>query len=1041
MTGRRQAGLLSLLGAIGALFGSAPASAQEAAARITGLIRDAESQRPLAGVQVYIEGTSLGSLTTSEGRFVLQNVRPGRYTVVAQIIGHTTGRKEVSVAAGQAVTADFDLTTTVLSLQEVVVTGVTDPIAGAKLPFTVAKVSKENVATVPTTNSALAAIQGKVAGASIVRGSGQPGSGVSILLRTPTSIQGSNSPMLVVDGVILAETIGGTSVDLESLDIESVEVVKGAAAASLYGSRAASGVIQITTSRGRNLNLDQTRITVRSEYGATTTPKDIPLSKSHNYLQNAQGQWVDADGNVVARTLRVLDPDGFMDNPYTNKTYDNLHTYFRSGQFLTNTVNLTHSSASTNFLTSFNMYDERGSLETSDGFKRMNFRVNLDHRLRDNFSFSVSGYHNRYNQDLTINASGNGLFWDLLLFPADVNIGQKDANGVFVFQPDTLVLISNPLFAEQMYDEDEKRARTLGNIDVRWNPFQFMNLQGSFSYDRSDENYIYYEPKGLPESLTAEEPTDGVLQMRSTNADVMNAAVRANFMRNFGRLNARSTVSATMEREEFNSSTATGSDFFVVDVPDLNVAATRSISSSKEEIRSTGYLAQTGLDFDGRYIADVLIRRDGSSLFGPDARWQTYYRAAGAWRMGAESWWPWQDRLNEFKLRYAMGTAGTRPGFAYQYETWSVSSSGAVSKTTLGNRNLRPGHSTEQEFGIDLIALNKYQLELTYARQVSKDQIIQLPQPAISGYPNQWFNTGEQTGETYEATFQAQLVNRPNLSWSTTVVADRSRSRITQWDRACFFGTLTNFCQNSALSDMWGERFLRGKQDLPSWFQGNADEFDVNDDGYLVWVGAGNTYRSGMWGTSGNVNGRAVQWGIPIIDTDSTGARIQQKVGSSAPDFSIGWLNNLTYRGFAVHTHLHAQIGGQVYNASRQRMYQHERHGDLDQAGKAQENKKPIAYYQGLYNQANITSHFVEDGAFLKLRALSVQYRLTGQQLERVGIRNMVNGLSLGVIGRNLFTLTNYSGFDPEVGSVLTRYDSFDYPNTRTLTLTAEVTF
>jgi TonB-linked SusC/RagA family outer membrane protein len=1015
--------------------------------RVTGVVTEAATGKPLSGVQVYIEGTNYYNLTNAEGRYLLQNVRPGTYAVIANIIGYAVDRRDnLRVDAGQVAVHNFSLRASALSLQELVVTGVTDPVAGVKLPFSISKVTKENLTAVPTTNSALGAIQGKVAGATIVRSSGQPGSGVSIQLRTPTSVQASNSPMFVVDGVILASTIGGTTVDLESLDIESVEVVKGAAAASLYGSRAANGVVQITTSRGKNLSLDQTRITVRSEYGATMRPRSIPFTRSHQFLQNAAGEWVNAQGQVVPRTQRVIEADNFMDNPYIRPTYDNFGTYFRNGQFLTNTVNLSYSGRSTNFLTSFNMYNEQGSLETSDGFKRYNLRVNLDHRLGDKFNFSVSAFHNRYNQDLTINQSGNGLFWDLLLFPNDVNLSLRDpTTGRYLFRPDSMVQVANPLYAEELYDEDEKRARTLGSIDLRYSPFNWLNLQANFSYDRSDENYIYYEPKGLNESITGTDLSDGFLRMDNTFADALNASVRANVTRQFGKLNTRTTVSGLIEREKNTFARADGSDFWVIGVPDLSVAATRSVSSSLEEIRATAYFGETSLDYAGKYIGNLRLRRDGSSLFGPDARWQTYYGIAAGWRMSLEPWFPWKNFFNEFKPRYARGTAGVRPSFAAQYETWSVSSTGAVSKTTLGNRALEPGHTLEQEFGIDLIALNKYQLQLTYATQVSSNQIIQLPQPAISGYPNQWFNTGEQTGRTYEATFEAQLINRPNFTWNTTFVADKNRSKITQWNRSCFFSELQNICGGASLDEMWGERFIRNAGELPSVYAGAQNEFQVNDDGYLVWVGAGNSYTEGvsknLWGTTGTVNGRTLNWGMPVKDVDSLGFPVVQKIGNSLPKFGLGWLNNLNFRGLAVHTHFHAQIGGEVYNGTRQRLYQHERSADLDQADKPVEQKKTIAYYQHIYNANVNTNHFVEDGTFLKLRAISLQYRISPQQLQSIGLRNLSNGISLGVIGRNLFTITNYKGFDPEVGTALERLDSFDYPNSRTVTATVEITF
>ena len=1027
---------------------AAAAAAQENTGRIAGTVTEEGSGQPLAGVQVYLDGTTLGTLTSNEGRFVMANLRPGSYTVMAQIIGHAQGRQPgVAVAAGQTVTVDFKLRTAVLSLQEVVVTGVTDPIAGVKSPLSIAKVTKENIATVPTTASAVASIQGKVAGALIVRGSGLPGEGVNVLLRSPTSIQqnDSNSPLFVVDGVILSNTIGRTTVDLEALDIESIEVVKGAAAASLYGSKAAAGVIAITTSRGKNLALDQTRIQMRTEFGASSAPEPIRLSNAHNYRMNASGEWLDVNNSVVPRSQRAVSTDNMMDKPYTLGTFDNINQYFRPAQFLTTTFNLAHNSASTSFMTSFNQFQDRGALATNDGFVRRDLRVNLDHRLHNKLSLAISAYHSRTAQDLTIQNEGEGgIFWDLLLIEPDVDVGKKGPDGLYLQQPDSGIAIENPLWREGIDDEDRWRTRTLGAIDLRFSPLSWLNFSGNFSYDRSDTKYRYYEPKGRPTSITADQPSGGELQKDDDFADALNASLSATVLRNFGKLTTRTTFRGAVEREERTEVEATGEDFYVVGVPDLSVAATRTVASQFTDIRANAYSVNAGLDYDGKYIIDGLIRRDGSSLFGPQERWHNYYRASGAWRVSSESFWPAGSTINEFKLRAAIGTAGNRPGFSDQYETWNVSGTGAVTKNTLGNRDLKPEHAREIELGVDMIFANRYSLALTYANQVTKDQLIQLPLPAVIGYQQQWVNTGVNTGQTYEATFEAQLVSRPGFSWSMNLVADRMRTRITEWNRSCLITTLRNLCENASLSEMWGEQHLRSVGEIAAKHPGRESEFQVNDEGYLVWVGQGNTWRDGLarnlWGTNTVIDGRTYAWGIPIVNRDSLGFPTTSLIGNSAPDVSFGWLNNINWRGIALHTAFHSQIGGNVYNATKQRLYQHQRSGDLDQSAKSAETKKTLDYYQNLYNVMNPTRHFVEPGSFLKLRELALSYRFQRATLQKLGVPG-AESLMLGVIARNLFTISNYSGYDPEVGSVLQRRDYFVYPNTRQLTINAEITF
>lgn len=1039
----RPAAALLALAALAAFLPPDRAAAQETG-QIRGVVTIESSGAPLPGAAVEVVGTRLAMSTNSAGQFLLLNVRAGTHTVRISHIGYAAVEiGEVVVRAGETAELDVAMEYQVLSLEEVVATGVSEETSGVKAPFTVGRLSRENIATVPTTNSAVAAIQGKIAGASIVRGSGQPGAGVSVLLRSPTSIQGGNGPMYVVDGVILASDINGTTVDLESLDIESIEVVKGAAAASLYGSRAASGVVSITTNRGKNLALDQTRITARTELGTSQAPKGVRLTQSHMFLQNEQGQWVDANGNVVSRSRRVVVPHNMMDQEFRTPLYDNSATFFRPARFMQNSVNLSHRAASTNFLASATQYNERGTIASNEGFVRNNFRVNLDHRLRSDFSMAISASHSRFDRDLLYDGVGD-VFWGLLMYPTDVNLGARDASGNLLQLPDSTHLAENPLWFDESRENWEKRSRTLASADARYNPFSWLTMIGTLAYDRSDEHVHRYTPKGTSTSITTENTSDGFLRKDNEVGDVLNASFQANVTRHFGDLSTRTVARALMERESNRFVRAEGSDFYVIDVPDLSVAANRSVSSSMADIRSTGYFLEETLDYGGRYILTGLVRRDGSSLFGANERWHNYYRVGGSWLLSEESWWG-VDPLSLFKLRYSIGTAGGRPRFEAQYETWTVSSSGAVGKNTLGNRNLKPEHTTEQEMGIDMILNDRYSLQLTHARQTTRDQIIQLALPALYGYPTQWFNTGVQEGRTYEATLEAQILNRPGFTWSATLVADRSRSTITEWNRACFLGTLTNFCQGSSLGDMWGERFLTNHSEIAALHPTAANEFDVNDEGYVVWVGSGNTWRDGLakdlWGTSGQVDGRTYEWGLPVLDQDSLGFDVIQKIGSSDPDFSIGWLNNLYWRGFAVHTHMHAQVGGNTYNATKQRLYQHERHADLDQRGKAEESKKTLDYYQHIYNQANRTSHFVEPGGFIKLRSLSVQYRLDQSMLNRFGVGGIASGLNLGLNARNIFTISDYDGFDPETGSVTTRLDSFDYPNARQFTFTAEVIF
>lgn len=1045
----RQLVRASALFAAAFLLAAAPpfatgATAQTATAtgRITGIAVDSANNRPLVGVQVTVSGTRFGAVTGDDGRYTINGVPAGRYTIGARRLGfRVVAAPGVNVTAGGTATADLRLDAVGLTLEAVVTTGVVDPTSGTRVPFTVGRVDAEN-APVPATN-AIETIQGKVAGVTVVP-SGQPGSGTNILLRSPTSINKSTAPLIVVDGVILSQSFGASTADLESMDIESMEVVKGAAAASLYGSRAAAGVIQIRTKRGSNLAEGTTRITARSEMGSNSLNGKIDWAQYHYYLTDPQGQYVNAAGAVVPRAQRVPKPisSRFQDAAYIDPIYDQVDRFFDPGQFSKNSINIAQNGGRTNWLLSLVNAQEDGVVLNSGKYEQNNVRLNLDHQLRDNLKIGFSGYHSRSDRQELYGDT----FFDLINQAPDVDLRVPDPDGTpYLFQGDPEGREENPLYVLATEENNRKRARTQGSIEARYSPLSWFNVDANVSYDRSDRRSDFFLDQGRKtEGAGSSLGGPGSIEQLTGTTNALNAAASANLLGRAGPLTLRTTFRTLMERETNQTTTAAGTVFSVPGVRSLNNAQQRSVSSSLQEIRSNSFAVASGADYLGKYILDGLVRRDGSSLFGPEERENTYYRVSGAYRMSQEDWWPIKA-LDEFKLRASRGTAGTRPDFSDQYETFSFTEGGGLSKQTLGNVFLRPETATETEFGIDAIFRERYSLQLSYAKNRVVDQLIQIPLAGFFGYTSQWQNAGTVEGNTLEATFEAQLVRRPNFTWRLGVVADRSRNKVTEFDRSCFTTQTIAFrCAGETLGAMYGFRFIKGAGELPRSVGDRASEFQVNDEGILVWVGSGNTFQEGetkkLWGTVGTVGNNNYGWGMPITLRDSTGNTALVKIGDGNPDFHYGISNNISWRNFQLFGLLDAAVGGNLYNRTNQRMYQYGRSSDVDQAGKAQELKKPVEYYVNLYAANDPTDYFVEEAGFVKLREVSLKYRLGSQLLGPLG-RFGVNGAAISLIGRNLMTWTNYKGYDPEAGGTVVRFDSFDYPRYRTLTGSIEITY
>jgi TonB-linked SusC/RagA family outer membrane protein len=1043
----------------------APANLQAQTGTVSGTVTNKQSGEPLASVQVYLQNTNYNAITDASGRFVLAAVRPGTYTAIAQLIGFTQGlQHNLSVASGAAAAVNFQLTQAVLPMQELVATGVSDPTAGIKAPFTVAKVTAEQL-QVPAAGQALASLAGKVAGASIIRTTGKPGAGgLEILLRTSTAAEGvrQNDPLFVVDGVILSRgfandgDVAQSIADIDPADIESIEVIKGAAASSIYGSRAAAGVISIKTKRGANTPLGQTRVNYRMEIGQDFIGREMPLSTHHAYRLNAAGTaFVNAAGRDTTWLGRTVDPNReVQDQSYPGPTYDNIKALFRPDQFLTQNITLSQNSANTTFLIALNRWDQSGTLANNDGYWRNQGRINLDHRVGDKFSVALTGLHSRSWED-NLAGGGTSPYELALTYPPFVDLQKKDANGQYLQLPDSTVLTENPLWRQATRDNFSTVARTQASTNVRYSPLRWVTLDAQLSYDRSDNHGQSYTPKGVATSVTEDAPSLGSLDLTNRRSDAYNGSIGATFLRQFGSLSTRTLFRASFERDKGESFASGGEDFVVQGVRDLSAITTLdNVTSSTTDNRSNAYLVNLGLDYRDRFVVDGLVRRDGSSLFGPLNKWHTFYRGAISYRMSGESWFN-VGGVDELVFRYSIGTAGSRPRYDQQYTRWNVSRTTGLSRGNAGNATLKPQFTREQEFGVNSILFgNRLSVELVYARQTTKDQIIGVPIPTLTGFNTVAANAGIVSGHTYEATINARVINTRDVSLNLAAVMDRSRNTIEHWGRACFYGhTIATELDNHSYSctgehrgDFWGQKFVQSVEDLPGWTAGRESEFEVNDEGYLVYVGPGNHYTEGiskkLWGTSAVIGPVTYQWGEPFFIVDDNNVGAFYKLGTSLADLNFGLTPNIRWKNLSVYAEVRGQIGGQIFNAAKQDLYNSERHADLDQTGKPDELKKTIDYYdRGLRAGNRFVPAFIEDGDFLKVGALSARYRFTHSQLEKVLRSVAPQDLSIGVVARNLVTFTGYSGYDPEAGRALSRVEDLGYPQMRTFTMTLDITF
>jgi len=1085
---RRTFGLAVCAGALLALLSAVSGDAQAQSAVITGKVTGRGSEA-LGGATVLVEGLGISAGTAQSGTYTLtvpaDKAKGQTVTLRARYIGYQAGTKQITLTPGTQ-TQDFELKFDPMTLDVVVVTGTAGGTEIKKVPFAISQVDRSQLQEAPAV-SALGSLEGKVAGVRLIDASGAPGGEPIIRLRSATALTSKSActsqpcpstnvsgPLIIVDGTITRHGLA----DINSQDIDRVELVKGAAASSLYGSDAANGVIQIFTKRGDKLADGRLAVTVRNEYGQSVRPKTIPTSLAHPYVVDTIGTYTDGAGNVVHNgdfiaangdfigplDLPSIKPSGVADVPYTaynRPVYDAQTALLTHGAFYTNYISIGQRRANTNYNVSFENTKQDGVLRLLQGYNRQNFRLNVDQSLTPRMDLSVGGFFGKSTNNKVAEGPGAPFFAVTFIEPY-INLFAPNPDGTpyAAVIPHQLPNAANPLYTLANEHLTTDRTRITGYAKTTYRIFDWLSLEGNYNYDEESSNFTDETPKNFLNSSGV--ATTGSLVKIDSGGRTFNTGVTLTSTRNLnlGGVRIRNTTKAAYiyEDQTARSLGDTGKAFTVVATPEFNAVdfSTLSPFSHNLTIRNKNYYVVSNFDINDRYILDGLVRWDGSSLFGQESRWQTYYRASGAYRLSQDFH---INGIDEFKLRASYGTAGLRPSFTAQYETFA-NVGGKLTKVTLGNTGLKPAHSGEMELGANIDFLSRFSLDYSYSRKNTTDQIILVPLSAAAGYRYQWQNAASLLGKTHELSLRVILADRPELSWQFNVAADRTRQYITSLNPAPFltgpsYAGSTDVTQifriapGETFGVMYGTRIVRSINELyddPSkspacpgtWC---PDSLIVNEDGYVV-------RKSGYHTANEKFLTYVNKAGEPIV-----------KIGDVNPDFNASFTSNVRFKSFTAYVLVDWVQGGSIYNGTRQwpffeyrdRLYDQVSRPQADCAGTTDTKhcpystgKKPIAYYQGLYNGINPIDYFVESGTYVKIKELNVSYTIGRGTLEKLGWG--VNSLRIGVIGRNLFTFTKYSGYDPEVAGLSGdpysfRFDGFSYPNFRTFTGFMEINF
>jgi TonB-linked SusC/RagA family outer membrane protein len=1019
---------------------------------ITGRVTDAAGNGiPGANVVVPALGIGVGANTRVDGTYTLSlpGSTAGRNVVVtARRIGFAPVSRNVTIAAGSQ-TENFSLSQDATRIEDVVVTGVAEATSSKNLTISVGKVDEAQLKEVPAISPATA-LAGKVAGVRVSFTQGLPGSSPAIRVRTSTNLAvGGQSPLVIVDGVISQNGLA----DLNGNDIESIEVLKGAASANTYGSAAASGVIAITTKRGKDSPEGKVSFLTRNEFGTSSVEHYVPL------LQHTPDSLINGQFVISNTGLRVLSADHYVDNDYPAGTWRNqLKENLQPNRNVTNYAQISLRRENTNFSTSFSRDTDRGIVPLLKGFRRQNVRLNLDQGIGAKADVSAALTYALSNSDQSPTVtSPTSMFFSLLQAPPDVDLiypnatsacdrsnPTKEACGTKyspVLPPASANgnVRGNPLLDLAQRSYNDRRERIIGNFTARYRPLTWLTFDGSYGTDRLNQRVSNFLDRGLVGGNTVvESQTTGSLALSQNNNQASNsqASALANFT--LGKLHSATRVAYQYEDERDNSFNTSAATLKVASVPDLQGGdpTTLNAASTIQNIRTINGNVVQNFNYGDRYLAQVVGRRDGSSLFGSNHRWANYYGFSGAWRITQDIHVP---GFQELKVRAARGTAGLRPGFDYQYETYTVGS-GVISKNTLGNKDLEPAKQTENEIGINATFLDRFDLEYVKSDRHTDGAFLLVPQSLAQsgGFTAQWQNAARIGGRTFEGTLGARIIEGSRLSWTANLTAERSRQKIDELNRAPFRVGSTSQNQTiffykggEQLGIIYGQRWARSIAELADNPLNAGKDlnslYEINSDGYAV-----------KKGTRGTPDERAIAY------VDPAGSN-NVKIADVNPDYTFGLANTVRFGGLTLYGLLDGTHGGNIYNFTKQWMFQDQRHAALDQTGKAAADKHAIEYYNvGFYDALEPNSYFVEDGSYVKLRELSLSYTLGSRLMNSLRFLGAGRSVKLAVIGRNLKTWTNYSGFDPESssnGDFNFRIDGFRYPSYRQVTGQIEIGF
>ncbi len=983
---------------------------------LNGTVIDQVTNQPIPSVNIQIKGTTHTAITDLDGKFYFQTGQIFPYTLVVSYIGYVTQEKDATSAFVQ-----ISLKEDIKELDELVIIGYGST---TKKDYTGAAETVSAVALKSTQRTLESSLQGSVAGVNVTQTSGQPGAGLSIRVRGGSSIQGGNEPLYVIDGFpiynseVTSGVLSGTPTNplssINPADIESITVLKDASSTAIYGSRGANGVVIITTKKGSS-NL----LTVNYDFSLgqqeIRNKVDVLDATGFARLRNAALY----DTNPALGTNQYLTDDQIAQ---LGKGIDWQSEAFQKGITQNHQLSVTGGNNQTKFAVSGNYYNQEGIIKNT-GFERFSGRINLNSKISNNSRFGL----NLTLSETKSKVAPAGLITALLSMPPTATIYEGD--GSYTLRNPFENIFANPIATLKERKNNAVTDRILGTVFGEYDILKNLVFKVSFGSDIIINKEKSYLPSSIYEGLI----TNGEARIGHADSKTWLNENTLTYTKVFAEkhnLNILAGYTQQSSSREFDTS---GSQQFVNDITGDNSLQSGSVAvmptSGESRWALNSYLSRVNYNYNSKYYFTASLRADGSSRFGKNNKWGYFPSVALAWQINKEDFFtPVSEIINSLKIRTSYGSTGNQEIGEYQSLATLTSVKylfgdqifTGFTPTRIANNNLGWELTNQFDAGIDVGFFNdKLNLTLDVYRKTTKDLLLDVQIPYTTGYTSSLQNFGSVQNQGIELGINASLGNTA-FSWGSNFNISFNQNKIIALGNDAEFYTFGNY-------------ILRKGESLGTFYGAITDGIlqpaDIATKGALT----GNAVPKAGDRLYKDINGDGV----------FTTAADRTSIGDAQPDFTFGFTNNFTYKAFELSVLVNGSVGNKILNGNSQalELFNGQQNASTSALDAWTPTNPSTTTPRAKLDPAPVFSdRFVEDGSFVRVRNITFSYNLPKQISEKLRLTSV----KFRITGENLFTFTNYSGYDPEITNGTTISPGTDtgiYPASKTISGGLNLTF